>query len=94
MFKGQLSNDVPVAVKILNDKVDAKGSGQDFINEVSTIGLIHHVNVVRWLDIALMAVGEHLFMSFYQTIPWKSLSILEKIVETGSLAGKRWKILL
>ncbi|XP_017215912.1 rust resistance kinase Lr10 [Daucus carota subsp. sativus] len=47
VFKGQLSNDVPVAVKILNDKADAKGSGADFINEVSTIGLIHHVNVVR-----------------------------------------------
>ncbi|XP_074365455.1 rust resistance kinase Lr10-like [Apium graveolens] len=47
VFKGQLSNDVAVAVKVLNDKVDAKGSGEDFINEVSTIGLIHHVNVVR-----------------------------------------------
>ncbi|XP_017253664.1 rust resistance kinase Lr10 [Daucus carota subsp. sativus] len=47
VFKGHLSNDVAVAVKVLNDNVDAKGSGQDFINEVSTIGLIHHVNVVR-----------------------------------------------
>ncbi|KAL8102902.1 rust resistance kinase Lr10-like [Apium graveolens] len=47
VFKGQLSNDVVVAVKVLNDKVDAEGSGEDFINEVSTIGLIHHVNVVR-----------------------------------------------
>ncbi|XP_074361415.1 rust resistance kinase Lr10-like [Apium graveolens] len=47
VFKGQLSNDITVAVKVLNDKVDGKGSGEDFINEVSTIGLVHHVNVVR-----------------------------------------------
>ncbi|WOH09100.1 hypothetical protein DCAR_0728555 [Daucus carota subsp. sativus] len=47
VFKGQLSNDVVVAVKVLNGRVDAKGNGGDFINEVSTMGLIHHVNVVR-----------------------------------------------
>nr|XP_017221624.1 PREDICTED: rust resistance kinase Lr10-like [Daucus carota subsp. sativus] len=47
VYKGQLSNDVFVAIKVLNDKVDDKRSGEDFINEVSTIGLIHHVNVVR-----------------------------------------------
>ncbi|KAL8102900.1 hypothetical protein AgCh_027434 [Apium graveolens] len=47
VFKGRLSNDVVVAVKILNDRLDAKGSGEDFINEVSTIGLVHHINVVR-----------------------------------------------
>ncbi|XP_063938518.1 rust resistance kinase Lr10-like [Daucus carota subsp. sativus] len=47
VFKGQISNDVVVAVKILNDKLGAKGSGEDFINEVGTIGLVHHVNVVR-----------------------------------------------
>ncbi|KAK9147276.1 hypothetical protein Scep_006033 [Stephania cephalantha] len=39
-----LSNDIPVAVKLLND---AKGNGDEFINEVGTIGTIHHVNVVR-----------------------------------------------
>ncbi|KAL8119694.1 hypothetical protein AgCh_016978 [Apium graveolens] len=47
VFKGQLSNDVIVAVKVLNGKVDAKGNGGDFVNEVGTMGLIHHVNVVR-----------------------------------------------
>lgn len=44
MYRGQLSNDVHVAVKILNS---SKGNGEDFINEVGIIGRIHHINVVR-----------------------------------------------
>ncbi|KAL7254277.1 hypothetical protein ACSBR1_008639 [Camellia fascicularis] len=44
VYKGQLSNDVYVAVKILNS---SKGKGEDFINEVGIIGRIHHINVVR-----------------------------------------------
>ncbi|RDX78441.1 Rust resistance kinase Lr10, partial [Mucuna pruriens] len=46
VFKGMLSREIIVAVKILNDTV---GDGKDFINEVGTIGKIHHVNVVRLL---------------------------------------------
>ncbi|GMN51708.1 hypothetical protein TIFTF001_020863 [Ficus carica] len=44
-----LCNEVLVAVKILNN---FKGNGDEFINEVGTMGIIHHVNVAR-LDIAL-----------------------------------------
>ncbi|XP_062003346.1 rust resistance kinase Lr10-like [Rosa rugosa] len=44
VYKGQLSDGHVVAVKMLND---SKGKGQDFINEVATIGRIHHVNVVQ-----------------------------------------------
>ncbi|KAE9608885.1 putative glycerophosphodiester phosphodiesterase, protein kinase RLK-Pelle-LRK10L-2 family [Lupinus albus] len=44
VFKGQLRIGRLVAVKVL-DK--AKASGQDFINEVATIGTTHHVNVVQ-----------------------------------------------
>lgn len=46
VYKGQLTNGVPVAVKMLEN---LKGDGQEFINEVSTIGRIHHANVVRLL---------------------------------------------
>ncbi|KAL2318125.1 hypothetical protein Fmac_032001 [Flemingia macrophylla] len=46
VFKGMLSPEIFVAVKILNDTA---GDGKDFINEVGTIGKIHHVNVVRLL---------------------------------------------
>ncbi|KAJ7959319.1 Receptor-like kinase [Quillaja saponaria] len=34
-----------VAVKILNN--DSEGDGKEFINEVATMGKIHHVNVIR-----------------------------------------------
>ncbi|GMN28436.1 hypothetical protein TIFTF001_049455 [Ficus carica] len=44
VFKGKLSTDFFVAVKILNS---SKENGEDFINEVGIIGRIHHVNVVR-----------------------------------------------
>ena len=44
VFKGKVSNDLLVAVKILNN---SNGKGEDFINEVATMGQIHHVNVVR-----------------------------------------------
>ncbi|KAF7148574.1 hypothetical protein RHSIM_Rhsim03G0205900 [Rhododendron simsii] len=43
VYKGQLSNDVHVAVKILNN---TEGNGEEFIKEVGIIGTIHHVNVV------------------------------------------------
>ncbi|XP_042425812.1 rust resistance kinase Lr10-like [Zingiber officinale] len=44
VFKGELPGGVLVAVKLLGD---SKLNGDDFINEVSTIGKIHHVHVVR-----------------------------------------------
>ncbi|KAK9147292.1 hypothetical protein Scep_006049 [Stephania cephalantha] len=44
VFLGKLRSGRPVAVKML---VESKTNGQDFINEVATIGRIHHVNVVR-----------------------------------------------
>ena len=44
MFKGKLSNEIHVAMKILNS---SKGNGEEFINEVGTMGRIHNVNVVR-----------------------------------------------
>ncbi|XP_043694855.1 rust resistance kinase Lr10-like [Telopea speciosissima] len=44
VYKGKLSNEILVAVKVLNNST---GVGEDFINEVGTIGTIHHINVVR-----------------------------------------------
>ncbi|KAL2550734.1 Serine/threonine protein kinase [Forsythia ovata] len=44
VYKGKLRSGRDVAVKILGK---SKANGQDFINEVATIGRIHHVNVVR-----------------------------------------------
>ncbi|KAI3870339.1 hypothetical protein MKX03_001474 [Papaver bracteatum] len=44
VYKGSLRSNRVVAIKVLNS---TKGDGQDFINEVATMGKIHHVNVVQ-----------------------------------------------
>jgi hypothetical protein len=44
VYKGNISKEFVVAVKILNF---SQGNGQDFLNEVGTMGRIHHVNIVR-----------------------------------------------
>ncbi|RZB70666.1 Rust resistance kinase Lr10 isoform B [Glycine soja] len=44
VFKGKLHSGPSVAIKMLHK---AKGSGQDFISEIATIGRIHHQNVVQ-----------------------------------------------
>ncbi|PNX75195.1 receptor-like protein kinase, partial [Trifolium pratense] len=45
VYKGKLRSGPDVAIKMLT-KTNVN-NGQDFINEVATIGRIHHVNVVR-----------------------------------------------
>ncbi|WCJ41395.1 PR5-like receptor kinase [Euphorbia peplus] len=44
VYRGKLSDEILVAVKVLSN---SKGNGEEFVNEVGTIGRIHHVNVVR-----------------------------------------------
>ncbi|KAK4259633.1 hypothetical protein QN277_005945 [Acacia crassicarpa] len=44
VFKGKLSNEIQVAVKLLNTST---GNGQEFINEMETMCQIHHVDVAR-----------------------------------------------
>nr|KAJ0192667.1 hypothetical protein LSAT_V11C800446670 [Lactuca sativa] len=46
VFKGKLSDGRPVAVKVLNS---LKASGQEFINEVASIGRTSHINIVTLL---------------------------------------------
>ncbi|XP_052158220.1 rust resistance kinase Lr10-like [Oryza glaberrima] len=46
VYKGELPNRVLVAVKMLENSI---GEGEEFINEVATIGRIHHANIVRLL---------------------------------------------
>ncbi|KAK1663883.1 hypothetical protein QYE76_052042 [Lolium multiflorum] len=67
VYKGQLTNGVPVAVKMLEN---LKGDGQEFINEVSTIGRIHHANVVRLLGFCSEGTRRALI---YQFMPKGSL---------------------
>ena len=46
VYKGKLSSQILVAVKMLNN---TEGDGKEFINEVGTMGKIHHLNVVHLL---------------------------------------------
>jgi Protein tyrosine and serine/threonine kinase len=46
VYQGQLPSGIPVAVKVLDR---SSGNGDLFINEVATMGRIHHVNIVRVL---------------------------------------------
>ncbi|XP_008232189.2 PREDICTED: rust resistance kinase Lr10-like, partial [Prunus mume] len=45
VFKGMLSSELLVAVKILNNSNE--NNGDHFTNEMGTMGRVHHVNVVR-----------------------------------------------
>ena len=67
VFKGKLSNDVFVAVKILNN---SKGNGEEFINEVGSMGRIHHVNVARLVGYCADGFRRALI---YEYLPNKSL---------------------
>ncbi|XP_015878446.3 rust resistance kinase Lr10 isoform X2 [Ziziphus jujuba] len=63
VFKGKLSNEVTVAVKLLNN---FKGNGDEFINEVRSMGRIHHVNVARLVGFCADGVRRALVYEFLQ----------------------------
>ncbi|KAF7816707.1 rust resistance kinase Lr10-like [Senna tora] len=63
VFRGQLQSGRLVAVKML-DK--AKAQGQDFINEVATLGRIHHVNVVHLVGYCVDGSKRALVYEFMQ----------------------------
>ncbi|KAL4310630.1 hypothetical protein GQ457_01G003530 [Hibiscus cannabinus] len=61
VFKGKLRSGKLVAVKLLNEST---GNGQDFINEVATIGRIHHVNVVQLIGFCVEGKKQALVYDF------------------------------
>ena len=61
MYKGKVFSDVLVAVKIL---YNSKENGEEFINEVGTMGRIHHVNVVRLIRFCADGVKRALIYEF------------------------------
>ncbi|XP_048550623.1 rust resistance kinase Lr10-like [Triticum urartu] len=67
VYKGELPNGVPVAVKMLENSA---GEGESFINEVATIGLIHHANIVRLLGFCSEGMRRALI---YEFMPNESL---------------------
>uniref|UniRef100_A0A8I6YLE5 non-specific serine/threonine protein kinase n=1 Tax=Hordeum vulgare subsp. vulgare TaxID=112509 RepID=A0A8I6YLE5_HORVV len=75
MYKGELPNGVPVAVKMLEN---SNGEGQEFTNEVATIGRIHHTNIVRLLGFCSEGARRALI---YEFMPKDSL---EKYIFSGN----------
>ncbi|CAL4975738.1 unnamed protein product [Urochloa decumbens] len=67
VYKGELPNGVPVAVKMLENST---AEGDEFINEVATIGLIHHANIVRLLGFCSQGTRRALI---YEFMPNESL---------------------
>ncbi|KAK2453210.1 rust resistance kinase Lr10 [Trifolium repens] len=62
VFKGKLSSEILVAVKMLNNTA---GDGKEFINEVGIMGKIHHINVVRLLGFCADGIHRALVYSLF-----------------------------
>lgn len=67
VYKGNIANNCPVAVKVLNA---SKGNGEDFINEVLSISRTSHVNIVTLLGFCLESRKKALI---YELMPNGSL---------------------
>uniref|UniRef100_A0A6N2MHX4 Protein kinase domain-containing protein n=1 Tax=Salix viminalis TaxID=40686 RepID=A0A6N2MHX4_SALVM len=61
VYKGKLRSGRFAAVKLLGN---SKANGQDFINEVATIGRIHHVNVVQFIGFSVEGSKRALIYEF------------------------------
>ncbi|KAJ8775215.1 hypothetical protein K2173_020219 [Erythroxylum novogranatense] len=61
VYKGRLRSGRLAAIKLLGN---SKSNGQDFINEVGTIGTIHHVNVVKLVGFCVQGSKRALVYEF------------------------------
>ncbi|XP_058083802.1 PR5-like receptor kinase isoform X2 [Magnolia sinica] len=73
VFKGKLPDGRLVAVKLL---IESKGNGEEFVNEVTTIGKTYHVNIVSLLGFCYQLPKRALI---YEFMPNGSL---EKYIHT------------
>ncbi|KAF5197597.1 Receptor-like protein kinase [Thalictrum thalictroides] len=82
VFKGKLSdNGQLVAVKVLNE---SKGNGEEFVNEVATIGRTNHVNVVSLLGFCNEGTKRALVYEYMPNGSLEKFIYNEKISSTGS----------
>uniref|UniRef100_A0A0D3EIW8 Protein kinase domain-containing protein n=1 Tax=Oryza barthii TaxID=65489 RepID=A0A0D3EIW8_9ORYZ len=84
VYKGELPNGVPVAVKMLENSL---GEGEEFINEVATIGRIHHANIVRLLGFCSEGTRRALI---YEFMPNESLE--KYIFSNGSNISREFLV--
>eukprot|EP00253_Pinus_taeda_P019603 PITA_19603 len=80
VYKGKLRNGTLVAVKLMDRH--RQGESTDFINEVATIGRLHHVNLVRLLG--------YCFESFTSALVYEFMAngSLEKFIFAGKEKGR------
>ncbi|XP_074584015.1 rust resistance kinase Lr10-like [Curcuma longa] len=84
VFKGKLPNGVPMAVKVLDNQTL---SGEEFTNEIDTIGRIHHVNIVRLLGFCVEGPARALI---YEFMPNESLDKYIAMEEGKNVAVFSW----
>lgn len=87
VYKGQLPNGNLVAVKILGE---LKGNGEDFINEVASVGRTSHVNIVNLVGFCLEG---HRIALIYEFMPNRSLEKFiydEDSSRDNQLGWERW----
>ncbi|KAH0699965.1 hypothetical protein KY290_016080 [Solanum tuberosum] len=86
VYKGRLSSEIYVAVKVL---CNSNGKEEEFINEIGTIGRIHHVNVVRLVGFCADGFRRALI---YEYLPNDSLErfILPVSSSPGSVSLISW----
>ncbi|KAJ6839514.1 LEAF RUST 10 DISEASE-RESISTANCE LOCUS RECEPTOR-LIKE PROTEIN KINASE-like 2.5 [Iris pallida] len=85
VFKGKLFDGHLVAVKVLSE---SKGNGEDFVNEVATIGQTSHVNVVTLRGFCVQGSKRALIYDFMPN------GSLEKYISSESTATEtplRWE---
>ncbi|KAK9121897.1 hypothetical protein Syun_019514 [Stephania yunnanensis] len=85
VFKGRLSSEIEVAVKML---INSQGNGEEFINEVSIISRIHHVNIVRLVGFCADGYRRALVYEFMQN------ESLDKYIFLKNNKGKSSSIFL
>ncbi|GLT30452.1 hypothetical protein SLA2020_052510 [Shorea laevis] len=83
VFKGKLRSGHFVAIKLLST---SKGNGQDFINEVATMGRIHHANVMQLIGFCVEGSKQALVYDFMPN------GSLDKIIfSTQSSTSLSWQ---
>ncbi|KAK2635287.1 hypothetical protein Ddye_030079 [Dipteronia dyeriana] len=79
VYKGKLSNGIPVAVKVFEG---SEGNGHEFINEVATIGRIHHFNIVRLLGFCSEGTRRAIIYEFMLNGSLEKFIFCEKNIST------------
>ncbi|PIA35992.1 hypothetical protein AQUCO_03400113v1 [Aquilegia coerulea] len=89
VFRGKLGDDGRlVAVKVLNN---SKGNGEEFVNEVATIGRTNHVNVVTLLGFCTEGTKRALVYEFMPNGSLERFIYNDKTSSTGSTPSLGWE---